>query len=150
MLTTQKLIVILGNYTNIAQARNVIAGFKAVTVIRSLTPYTLRNVYHFNKNAVYFTEKFSIFTHAESVTAIHDYKQIVIGKRRFVYTVIVLHKRVMKRQIGIVNQFGLRSRFLRKSVQCESGTETIPVRTHMTDYQYFFCLFNFFCQIHPF
>ena len=58
MLTTQKLIVILGNYTNIAQARNVIAGFKAVTVIRSLTPYTLRNVYHFNKNAVYFTETY--------------------------------------------------------------------------------------------
>ena len=58
MLTTQKLIVILGNYTNIAQARNVIAGFKAVTVIRSLTPYTLRNVYYFNKNAVYFTETY--------------------------------------------------------------------------------------------
>lgn len=57
MLKTQKLIVITGNDHSIIKAREIIKGFKAVTVIRTVNQSTLENVYHFNKNAVYFSNE---------------------------------------------------------------------------------------------
>lgn len=57
MLKTQRLIVIIGDTMNIVKAQEIIKGFKAVTIIRNVTHSTLKNVYHFNKNAVYFSTK---------------------------------------------------------------------------------------------
>lgn len=76
MLTTQRLIVVWGTNSNIAKAKSVIDGFKAVTVIRNVTPYALQNVYHFNKNAVYFTETYDF-------KVMRDYSPIVIQLSSF-------------------------------------------------------------------
>lgn len=56
MKKTQRLIIILGDSSQ--EIRNQIAGFHACTVISNVTEETLKNVFHFNKNAVYFSKTY--------------------------------------------------------------------------------------------
>ena len=60
MKLTQRLIVILGDASLITNEDLVkqISGFKACTVIRTLSAEMLDNVYHYNKNAVYFATSY--------------------------------------------------------------------------------------------
>lgn len=62
MKLTQRLIVILGDYSLITDERIVksIAGFHACTVIQTLSQEMLNNVFHYNKNAVYFSTAFKM------------------------------------------------------------------------------------------
>ena len=63
MKKTQKLIVIVGEATE--KTRELIAGFHACTVIREVSELSLRNVFHFNKNAVYFCKRYGWNTYAK-------------------------------------------------------------------------------------
>lgn len=56
MLNSQRFIVIITG--NIARAEAVIKGFKACTVVKTVDRSLLMNVWHFNKNAVYFSDRF--------------------------------------------------------------------------------------------
>ena len=56
MKKTQKLIIIVGEASE--TTRELIAGFHACTVIREVTELSLRNVFHFNKNAVFFSRSY--------------------------------------------------------------------------------------------
>ncbi len=60
MKTTQRLIVILGDASLINNETIIkeIAGFKACTIIKTLSQEMLDNVYHYNKNAVYFATSY--------------------------------------------------------------------------------------------
>lgn len=62
MKLTQRLIIILGDTSLITNdgILKCIAGFKAVTIIKTLTEEMLNTVYHYNKNAVYFSTKFAM------------------------------------------------------------------------------------------
>lgn len=56
MKKTQRLIVVVGEASE--RVREEIAGFKACTVVKDVTDDILKNVYHFNKNAVYFCKTY--------------------------------------------------------------------------------------------
>lgn len=58
MLTSRKFIVILGDDAELATAKNIIKGFKAVTVIKTVSRSSINNIYHFNKSPVFFTNRF--------------------------------------------------------------------------------------------
>lgn len=60
MKLTQRLIVILGEPALITNETIIkqIAGFKACTVIKTLSQEMLDNVFHYNKNAVYFATNY--------------------------------------------------------------------------------------------
>lgn len=77
MLKTQRLIIITGTETNIVKAQGIIKGFKAITVIRNVNEDTLKNVFHFNKNAVYFTTK-------NELSLISEFSPIVIQLSSFI------------------------------------------------------------------
>lgn len=53
MKKTQRLIIVLGNQKLHNKALTVLAGFHACTLIRSISVEKLKNVYHYNKNAVH-------------------------------------------------------------------------------------------------
>lgn len=54
MNKTQKTIVLTGDPCITGKALEIIKGFKAVSVVKMLTPATVRNVYYHNKNVVYY------------------------------------------------------------------------------------------------
>ena len=58
MKRTQQLIVIVGDNSliNSFQVTHQFAGFKACTIIKTVSDEILTNVFHFNKNALYFTQ----------------------------------------------------------------------------------------------
>ncbi len=60
MLKTQRLLVVLGDASLINNETIVrqFSGFKACTVIRTLSEEMINNVYHYNKNAVYFSTNY--------------------------------------------------------------------------------------------
>ena len=60
MKLTQRLIIVLGEPALITNETIIkqIAGFKACTVIKTLSQEMLDNVYHYNKNAVYFASSY--------------------------------------------------------------------------------------------
>lgn len=60
MKKTQRFIVVLGEESLTASAIKVIAGFKACTVIKAVSAEILDNVYHYNKNAVYFCQTYDL------------------------------------------------------------------------------------------
>lgn len=62
MVLTQRLIVVLGDSSLITNESIIkkIGAFKACTVIKTLSPEMLSNVYHYNKNAVLFAENYSM------------------------------------------------------------------------------------------
>lgn len=60
MKKTQRLIIVLGESSTNTIASKIIAGFKACTVIRTVSHELLSNVYHFNKNAVYFAQVYDL------------------------------------------------------------------------------------------
>lgn len=62
MKKTQRLIVLVGNneLINSITVRQQIAGFHACTIVKKLSKEILSNVYHFNKNAVYFTQSLDL------------------------------------------------------------------------------------------
>lgn len=72
MKLTHRLIIILGESSLITNETIVkqIAGFKACTVIRTLSQEMLDNVYHYNKNAVYFANNYNMLWSA--------YKPVII------------------------------------------------------------------------
>ena len=62
MKLTQRLIIVLGEPALITNETIIkqIAGFKACTVIKSLSQEMLDNVYHYNKNAVYVASSYGM------------------------------------------------------------------------------------------
>lgn len=71
MLSSRSFIVIICNDDNaIAEAKNTIKGFKAITIIKTVNHASLKNIQHFNKNAVYFTDRLE--------SELLDYSPIVI------------------------------------------------------------------------
>lgn len=58
MLTSRRFIVIIGGDAELATAKNIIKGFKAVTVIKTVSPSSINNIYHFNKSPIFFTNYF--------------------------------------------------------------------------------------------
>lgn len=62
MLRTQRLIVVLGEMSLINNPAIVkeIEGFHACTIIRTLSSAMLENVFHYNKNAIYFANTFNL------------------------------------------------------------------------------------------
>ena len=76
MLKTQRLIIVTGTENNITKAQEVIKGFKAITVIRSVNEDTLRSVFHFNKNAVFFSTQ-------KELNLIGEFSPIVIQLSAF-------------------------------------------------------------------
>ena len=71
MLSSRSFIVIICNDDNaIAEAKNIIKGFKAITIIKTVNYASLKNIQHFNKSAVYFTDRLE--------SELLDYSPIVI------------------------------------------------------------------------
>ena len=60
MKETQRLIVIVGDNQLIDKSKQTLAGFHACSIVKSLTPDILRNVYYYNKNALYFAPSFDM------------------------------------------------------------------------------------------
>lgn len=62
MMLTQRLIIVLGDYSLISNDNIIktIAGFHACTVIRTLNEEMLKNIFYYNKNAVYFATTYSM------------------------------------------------------------------------------------------
>ena len=58
MLTSRKFIVIIGDDSDLTIAKNIIKGFKAVTIIKTVSQSSIENIYHFNKSPVFFTNYF--------------------------------------------------------------------------------------------
>ena len=58
MLTSRKFLVIIGDDGDIAIAKSIIMGFKAITVIKGVTQSLINNTFHFNKSPVYFIDCF--------------------------------------------------------------------------------------------
>ncbi len=58
MLTSRKFLVIIGDESILTIAREVIKGFKAVSVIKTVSQSSIDNIYHFNKSPVFFTNYF--------------------------------------------------------------------------------------------
>lgn len=92
MNVTQRLIVLTGEPKYTANALEVIKGFKAVTVIRNLSPDMTENVYWHNKNAVYVSER-------ANLEMIKRYNPIVLS-------CISGKSRLEKRQLGTENIIG--------------------------------------------
>lgn len=60
MKKTQRLIVVIGEYSLISIAKDIIAGFHACTVVKSLSQEILNNVFYYNKNAVFFSQSYNL------------------------------------------------------------------------------------------
>ena len=60
MKKTQRLIIVLGNQDMQIKALPILEGFHACTLIRSISPEKLKNVYHYNKNAVHLAESYEL------------------------------------------------------------------------------------------
>lgn len=59
MKKTQRLIIIIGDISLIPTCTEIIEGFHACTVVKSLSEEILHNVYYYNKNAVYFAQSYN-------------------------------------------------------------------------------------------
>lgn len=60
MNKTQQVIMLTGNAKVVENALDVIKGFKAVSVVRQLTPAIAENVFHHNKNVVYVADDMNL------------------------------------------------------------------------------------------
>lgn len=60
MKKTQRLIVIIGESSHITIAKEIITGFHACTVVKTLSHEILNNVFYYNKNAVFFSPTYNL------------------------------------------------------------------------------------------
>lgn len=60
MKKTQRLIVVIGEESLILQCIEIIDGFHACRVIKSLSQEILNNVFYYNKNAVFFSHSYNL------------------------------------------------------------------------------------------
>lgn len=71
MNKTQQVIILIGNRTLTSKVLDVIRGFKAVTIVESLTEETISNVFHHNKNVVFTLPAYALDLNRFSPILVH-------------------------------------------------------------------------------